>query len=222
MNWFSYSRIYYEFTNSYANELIIPWSFARNHSELTFFPTIYYEFTIFIANSLWIHHLRGVFFICYVNLLWIFYFICELTLNSLYVPRINYDFFLYFANEFCIYYLFRGIPLSFSRTHFDFWMSIFVLFWPQIRGNYDQNLNIYRSICISCIYGPDWDFWFQNDLFWPQNDLFWPFWWPWMALNGHFIQAIRISIEFESNHMHIMRIWPCFRFLTPKWSFSTP
>ena len=113
-------------------------------------------------------------------------------------------------------------PLSFWRTHFDFWMSIFVLFWPQIRGNYDQNLNIYRSICISCIYGPDWDFWFQNDLFWPQNDLFWPFWWPWMALNGHFIQAIRISIEFESNHMHIMRIWPCFRFLTPKWSFSTP
>ena len=122
INSLSSSLIYYEFILSHANLLWVHYQLrkciinqlcsARIHSELTFFPRIYYEFTIFIANSLWIHHLCRVFFICYVNLLWIFYFICELALNTLYFSQIYYVILLYFANLLCIYYFFRGIPLN--------------------------------------------------------------------------------------------------------------
>ena len=146
------------------------------------------KFTIF-------SRIRYLSIIFLANSLWIYYFSCEFTMTSLYASCTHY--------EFTIFLTFKCLFLTFSDLKLDV-----------IRRNYDQNLNIYRSICISCIYGHSWHFWLQNDLYWPQNDLFSPFWWPWMTI---IFTPLKSVFNFESNHMYIMCIWPCFIFMTSEW-----
>ena len=60
---------------------------------------------------------------------------------------------------------------------------------------------------------------FRMTFFRPKNNLFWPFRWPWMTM---IFTPLESELNLESNHMHSMCIWPCFRFMTPEWLFLTP
>ena len=71
---------------------------------------------------------------------------------------------------------------------------------------------------IMCIW-PYFRFLTPKCPFWPQNDLFWPQRWPRMTSR---CTPLNSEENFQSNGMHIMCIWPYFRFLTPKWPFLTP
>ena len=122
---------------------------------------MHHKFIIFCANSfwidffpqnlLWIHYLYREFTMDASSLSPILYLLCKLTMNFLFYLRINFKFTIFSTNllfrEFTLYLLsfsrnphkftifreFAMNPLSFWRTHFDFLMSIFDLFWPQIR-----------------------------------------------------------------------------------------
>jgi len=84
--------------------------------------------------------------------------------------------------------------------------------WTWDAQHWIQNKICNRTICISCAFG-------HVSEFWPQNDLFWPLRWP--LMNSR-CTSLESEYNSESIDMHIMCIWPHFRFLTPRWPFLTP
>ena len=81
--------------------------------------------------------------------------------------------------------------------------------WPWDAYHWIQKKISNRMVCISCAFDHISDFRPQNDLVWPRR-------WPRMTL-----RCIPLDSEknFQSNGMHIMCIWPFFRFSTPKMTF---
>ena len=100
----SFSLNNYEFTHYFANLL---WN--------CYFFVDWLSFHYFFANSLWIHYLCGE---LTMNLL----LFCEFTMNSLSVSWSHYE-----RNFLSLILKLLFVP------KFDFLMTIFDLFWPQIR-----------------------------------------------------------------------------------------
>ena len=173
---------------------------------------IHYEFTIYFANSLPISRIHYLFW--------------EYTLNWLSISRIHYlfrEFTIFFENSLWNDYLFSlsdyviwfTCSLSTGIPVFGLHWPIFSLKWPFLTPDdlewpwdayhWIQKKISNRMVCISCVFSHITDFW-------PQMTFFDPIRWPRMTSR---CKKMNSGENFQSNDMHIIGIWPYFRFLTP-------
>ena len=146
------------------------------------------------------------------------------TMESLPFSRIHYEFITFFANSLCILYPSREFTMdtiSVTQIHNEFIifsgnLGFIIFFAKTLCVLYLLREFIICSLSVPRIHYGIIDF--RMTFFRPKNNLFWPFRWPWMTM---IFTPLESELNLESNHMHSMCIWPCFRFMTPKWPFST-